>query len=1675
MNYMDDCFAGAAQDFLVCITIHKAINVGVTAGDLYVRISMDKMTKSTRSYPNTENPFFNEYFVFEFHCTLAELLRLTILFEVKKHMTYKKNVVVSELMVDLHSVWNQVNHGYFKKWGRLETPIEDNTTQEAAPQTPGFLQLDIAVVSQHSNVVNSALRPEDQDTQTMNKWAVDQDYDDVEKNLMTNATSMAPSNIRYLIAFYRGYFIRQSSYMIQVSFAGFNGKTPVAKSTTTPVWNHEIYFAWMYPSVSQRLLILILSHEHLQWKCVAEFELSLEEIAFKSIPSLGPTYIHLYDPINPMIYVGRLLMELRSEMLTDAQPSHTLSSKTLVGLDESRYWHDEVYLVEFLPLMGHHIQTSENGYTISAWLAEHSSNVLEGQLKTPSGRFLASLHSKSFRRRAPFRSCMFRVRLPDNRAKYESDFFMLGVVNFMHSELDIFKIFQLKHALQEEEQAKCLRAIVGNVLTRIKEGLNAHRFDHDVKPQRTTWDINRQLYLLDYFVKLPQKLNQLRQRLRSCYLEHLAATMADVVNELQRLVAEIGALCNMARMQDEWPELVLSLGAGGKELGRCRLNAKLFLHLQRQDLSLQRETLSWQLRSFLFKASSCIHTCPNCGCTAGIISGCLSIVVERERKDFLAAVKSDWTSVESMLWQPTTEQTHFICHVYVHQAKIRPAGQKKNIIDSHLRILFAEQAGETYRSPGSLTPIWNSVMTFKSFSLPGGINLYVKNPPLLSLEFLKSEKIISDDLVGMGCVAASVIREDKATGSHWEDTGSHWWSTNPAQNLQKLKHLTPPPLKWVPIARKGSVQAEVLMSAELIEIAQEASMQDVSKEPQLATGIPAAIKPNMQNFILEVFFVGLRNYSKSSMSSAGKRRIRVMMGDLVLTSGPSMARIRNTINFLVAYASGVVVSECLKTLSIPISSIFHSIQSLPDQQEYWPPIIATDVLLSGFNSESTLGAALIPNSTNFLQRDKTLKCVSTARRQTSSATSTTVTVTDVDEDKEEETDDEAELEWEEEGPPARITSWWRRFLLILGLRTADYANRHSLKHDSDLLKSNDSELFDEREYTWWTKFYNSMYWSAAEMTHDHKHRLVIYPNELEKQSQFGYLQDWAIAVPLVHGVKLKKQAPPREDIYATLKMQFKLTPCQCSVLEDPEAGGDMIRPMTNPLNQRDQASLRALQETVKLLVRVYIVQGVQMRPRDFKGDSDCYVKLYLGGKTYSDSANYSSNHSNPVFGRLFELEASLPGDHMLQIAVHDHDKLKDETIGHTFIDLEDRWRTRHRATVGLPNEYSKIGYNHWHDKSLPSEILLELCKKRGVPPPYYYNNVIEVDGMLFGDEAVISKDEPMTERLSLAVLKNLEKLPSLGYQLVPEHVETRSLYRDDFPNVEQGKLQMWIELFEANIYVPNPIDITPVPPAYFEVRVVVKKLTGIQAGDRNIFGKLMSDIYVIGWCEDEDKGQSTDIHYRSFAGDAAFNWRMVFGMKYSPNEDLMVIRRQEGLQEEIEFKRPPIIYLQVWDNDVMTRDEYLAALELNLSNMNVPYRNSQACKPFPKKRKRVNLFKRKVISGWFPLEGNTNLAQAKREKIKTGKIQLQIEVCNDMEAANRPAGLGQDPPMALEAPYRPDTSFNPLMNPWKSFKYILWPVIWKYVLLAVLILTIVLGLVLTFSKVPRRLMGIPFK
>lgn len=114
----------------------------------------------------------------------------------------------------------------------------------------------------------------------------------------------------------------------------------------------------------------------------------------------------------------------------------------------------------------------------------------------------------------------------------------------------------------------------------------------------------------------------------------------------------------------------------------------------------------------------------------------------------------------------------------------------------------------------------------------------------------------------------------------------------------------------------------------------------------------------------------------------------------------------------------------------------------------------------------------------------------------------------------------------------------------------------------------------------------------------------------------------------------------------------------------------------------------------------------------------------------------------------------------MEISVFNRHTLRDDPIGSTHIDLEDRWRSKHRATVGIANEFSRfvklcavfiddllvieilnlcsIGYNKWRDSQSPKQILQDLCRKYDVRLPKFKGPSIEVDGVILEDETEIA-------------------------------------------------------------------------------------------------------------------------------------------------------------------------------------------------------------------------------------------------------------------------------------------------------------------------------------------------
>ena len=58
--------------------------------------------------------------------------------------------------------------------------------------------------------------------------------------------------------------------------------------------------------------------------------------------------------------------------------------------------------------------------------------------------------------------------------------------------------------------------------------------------------------------------------------------------------------------------------------------------------------------------------------------------------------------------------------------------------------------------------------------------------------------------------------------------------------------------------------------------------------------------------------------------------------------------------------------------------------------------------------------------------------------------------------------------------------------------------------------------------------------------------------------------------------------------------------------------------------------------------------------------------------------------------------------------------------------------------------------------------------------------------------------------------------------LVPEHVETRTIYSPLAQNVSSGELRLFVDMFPLNMgAIPTPLDISPRKPNKYQLRVAV--------------------------------------------------------------------------------------------------------------------------------------------------------------------------------------------------------------------------------------------------------------
>ncbi|XP_024427595.2 fer-1-like protein 5 [Desmodus rotundus] len=574
----------------------------------------------------------------------------------------------------------------------------------------------------------------------------------------------------------------------------------------------------------------------------------------------------------------------------------------------------------------------------------------------------------------------------------------------------------------------------------------------------------------------------------------------------------------------------------------------------------------------------------------------------------------------------------------------------------------------------------------------------------------------------------------------------------------------------------------------------------------------------------------------------------------------------------------------------------------------------------------------------------------------------------------------------------------------------------------------------EHEVDWWSK----LFWATGNpksLKYKDKdyHTLKVYDCELEAVPAFQGLQDFCQTFKLY-------QEQPKSDspVVGEFKGLFRVYPFP----ENPEA----------PQPPR-QFSVWPGKEDFpqQCLVRVYVVRAINLQPQDYNGLCDPYVILKVGQTQLGNRDTYQPNTLDPIFGMMFELSCTIPLEKDLEIELYDFDLFSpDDKIGTTVIDLENRLLSGFGARCGLSQSYCQSGPFRWRDQVPPSFLLEDHAKRKGLPPPLFNpeGDSVFYNGKKFKLQRFESKPPtaqylgPKKERLALYLLHT--------QGLVPEHVETRTLYSNSQPGIDQGKVQMWVDIFPKKLGPPGPpVNIRPRKPKRYELRCIIWKTAHVDLKSVNLSNEKMSDIFVKGWLFGLEKDmQKTDIHYHSLTGESSFNWRFIFTLDYLAAEQVCVLSQKDYVWslDPTVMKLPARLIIQVWDNNIFSTDDFLGVLELDLSDMPFPARHAKMCSirmmdadpkwPHFLQHKHFSLFQKKTVTGWWPCQ----VLEDGRWRL-SGKVKMTLEILSEKEALMRPAGRGQSEPNqfpTLHPPLRTNTLLSWFQSPVKTFCHAFW-------------------------------------
>ncbi|XP_075125442.1 otoferlin isoform X6 [Leptodactylus fuscus] len=1733
--------AGRPMDYQVSITVIEARQLVGLNMDPVVCVEVGEEKKYTSMKESTNCPYYNEYFVFDFHVPpdvmFDKIIKLSV---IHSKNLLRSGTLVGSFKLDVGTVYTQPEHQFYHKWAILSDP------DDITAGVKGYLKCDIAVVGKGDNI------------KTPHK-SNETDEDDIEGNLLL-PDGVPPERqwARFYVKIYRaeGLPRMNTSIManvkkaligenkdlvdpyVQVMFAGQKGKTSVQKSSYEPMWNEQIIFTEMFPPLCKRMKIQIRDSDKVNDVAIGTHFIDLRKISNEGdkgfLPTLGPAWVNMYgstrnytlmdehQDLNEGLGEGvsfraRLLLSLAVEILDTSSPELTSSTEVQVEgappvPDNCTGKMEEFFLFGAL-LEATMIDRKSGDKPINFEVTiGNYGNQVDGTTR-PSIRKKkeggdgveeeTELLQNSSEDEADDDGEMQSVSSTPSMKPFITD------RNYFHLPyFDKKPCIYIKSWWQDQRRRLYNANIMDKIADKLEEGLNdVHEMIKTEKPypERRLRGVLEELSSSCFrFVTLANKdQNQNgrtrldRERLKSCMreLENMGTqaktmrsqvkknTVKDKLKLVQNFLHKLRFLAD--EPQHSIPDVFIWMLSNNKRIAYARIPSKDILY---SIVDEETGKDCGKVKCVFLKLPGKRGFGPAGWTVQAKMEVYMWLGLNKQRKDFLCGLPCGFEEIKAVkgpglqCFPPIslsyTKKQVFQLRAHMYQARSLFAADSSGLSDPFARVFFNTQSQCTEVLNETLCPTWDQLLVFDNVELYGEANEMRDDPPIIVIEIYDQDTVGKADFMGRTFAKPVVKMADE----------------------KYCPPRFPPQLEYYQIYRGNSTAGDLLAAFELLQIGPAGKSDlpaidgptDMDRGPILP--VPMGIRPVLSKYRVEILFWGLRDLKRVNLAQVDRPRVDIECAG----KGVQSALIQN-------YKKNPNFSTLVKWFEV----------DLPENELLHPPLNIRVVDCRAFGRYTLVGSHAVSSLRKFIYRppDKKSQQWSTTgeivvnmepevpikKMETMvklEANSDAVVKVDVNEDeKEKKKKKKKGEEIEEEEPDESMLDWWSKYFASIEtlkeqLRQQEAAAAEAeekeemeiaeeIKIDESPMKGSKGQM-KNKEKVKVPKEDKKKKQQAEQVEKKNKQKideLKVFNKELE--TEFESFEDWLHTFNLLRGKIGDDDDTVSEEERIVGRFKGSMCVYKVPLPEDitKEAGYDPNFGMFQGIPSNDP---------MNVLVRVYVVRATDLHPADINGKADPYVVIKLGKTEIKDKENYISKQLNPVFGKSFDIEATFPMESMLTVAVYDWDLVgTDDLIGETKIDLENRYYSKHRATCGIAQTYAIHGYNMWRDPMKPTQILSKLCKEGKIDGPHFGpGGRVKVMNRVFTGPTEIEDEngqkKQTDEHLALSVLHHWEEIPRVGCRLIPEHVETRPLLNPDKPGIEQGRLEMWVDMFPMDMPAPGPaIDISPRKPKRYELRVIIWNTDEVILEDDDYFtGEKSSDIFVRGWLkgQQEDK-QDTDVHYHSLTGEGNFNWRFLFPFDYLVAEEKIVISKKESMfsWDETEYKIPARLTLQVWDADHFSADDFLGAIELDLNRFPRGAKTAKQCSidmvapevDLPM----VSIFKQKRVKGWWPF-----VARNENDEMElTGKVEAELHLLTAEEAEKSPAGLGRNEPDPLEKPNRPDTSFIWFLNPLKSIKYLIcnrykWLII-KIVLALLLLAMVALFLYSMPGYMVKKLLG----